>query len=551
MKSLRKFIKVQSQAVQVVSGNMRRISLLIKILFFLILLTCGLAQPARRPVAPSAPETPQSSTLQTADQIPAGLVYVTQRVDLSQQIGAEEAVFSLDGEPIPNLQTTNVTIGIIIDNEGYIVTRLANAPASDGSAQLRVFTAGRRINQFNAEFVGMDSVTGLCVLKISKPQEISAVTISAASGLEPLTGQRSMKLVGFSPRQRMGKPGMTILNPRFHGSVATIRKALDDFRYSTSHPIYRIATSQPLTAAQDCSVVVDKDGSVFGLVAYDTSGDDIHLVYPLTRVQRLADLIRKDSLEAKRRIVPHAWLGATSDTMLPQNKNSVSDNYASRGVQIAQILPDSPAELAGMQPRDILLSIGGRNLATGRDLRDTLQMLPADSEVTLKVQRNKIFKTLQAKLVPAPASDQKQYLDYILSKVSQYEQAARELPEKDPKRIETERKLNTVQGVLRGITTAAPPDVHLNIRYGLAVLPLTPQLAKHFAAPSGVLIAKLNNLGKGALAGLKVGDVIVKVGELPVADEASLLQALNDAEGDKIDVFILRQAQAVKLSLAK
>ncbi len=447
-------------------------------------------------------------------QAPSGLVYVSQKIDLRQQLSADETVFSLDGEPIPQLQTTSVTLGLLLDQEGYIVTRLANIPAPNNPLPLTIYPAGTRGGQFQAIFIGMDSVTGFCLLKIENlPAHFT--NIVTAPPPPPPGVQRPIQLWGFNPKQRgSGTPGVLLIKPRLFTSTGMIKKAVDDFRYSPSNPLFYLTSPTTLTPVQDCSVAVEKDGSITGLVAYDTSGEETHFVFPLSRLQQLAAMI----IAHKRIVVPHAWLGA---------------------------------ETAGMRPNDMLLSISGRPLTTGADLSSTLRLLPADSEVTLRVRRGNEFKILPARLAPAPALDAKQQINWMMGQMEDYERRAKQLPTDDPNRAKNESKAAAFRTILGGIWNAAPPEVWLRLMYGVEGTAVTPQLAKYLSAPGGVLISTLNASGKLAQAGGKVGDVIVKIGEQTIADAASLMQALSSEKGDQIEIVLVRQGQAINLTIAK
>ncbi len=483
----------------------------------------------------------------TRTPLPPGLVYVSQKVDLRQQLSAEETIFSLDGEPVPQLQTTSLTLGLLLNESGYIITRLSNFAPQDTPPQLMVLLAGASSGQFPASFVGMDSVTGLCLLKVANlPTTFSSVESKGSASQTSL--QRSIQLVGFNPKQRgNGTPGLTLLRPRIYNSSGVVKKATEDFRYSTNNPIYYLTAPTTLTSVQDCSVAVEKDGSVLGLVLYDTSGEETHIVYPLHRVQQIASMI----LEHKRFVVPHAWLGATSGNHDPgaMAQNRLTDQE--RGVLIAAVFPDSPAELAGVRPRDMLVSIGGRMLVTGADLSSTLRLLPACSEVMLKVRRGNEFKLLPARLAPAPATNAKQQYDYFLNQMDRYEGLARELPANDPNRQKNQDKANTYKTILSGITNSAPPDVWLRVMYGIEVTALTPQLAKAFAAPGGVLVSTLASSGKASQAGLKVGDAIVKIGEEAIADPASLMRTLSQTNSEARELLIVRGGQSMTVNLLK
>lgn len=492
---------------------------------------------------------------QTADrpvraQLPPGLVYVSQKIDLRQQLSAEETVFSLDGEPVPQLQTISLTLGLLLDDSGHIITRLSNFSPQNAPPQLTVTLTGNAMGQFPATFLGMDSVTGLCLLKVANiPTNFLSAAAKASANLVSHAVQRPIQLFGFNPRQRGNStPGLSLFRPRIYNSYGAVKKATEDFRFSTNNPIYYLTAPTTLTPIQDCSVAIEKDGSVLGLVLYDTSGEDTHLVYPLSRVQQIAAMI----LEHKRFVVPHAWLGATSGNHDPGAmtvRNRLTEQE--RGILIAAVFPDSPAEQAGVRPQDMLVSISGRTLATGADLSSTLRLLPACSEVMLKVRRGNEFKFLPARLAPAPATDAKQQLNWIVGQVENYERIAQGLPENDPNRSKNQSKANTFRAILSGITNSAPPDVWLRLMYGIEVTAITPQLAKYFAAPGGVLISTLTPSGKSVQLGFRVGDVIVKIGEDAVTDPASLMQALSHVNETGKELMVIRGGKPEVLGQVK
>lgn len=483
------------------------------------------------------------------NSLPSGLVYVSQKVDLRQQLSADETIYSLDGEPVVQLQTTSLTLGLLLNKSGYVVTRLANFSPQDAPPQLMVLS-GSISGQFPATFVGMDSVTGLCLLKLDRvPGNIPSVETRTTAAQITLLNQRPVQLFGFHPKQRgASQPGMTQLRPRIYTSVGAVKKASEDFRFNPNNLLYYLSAPTTITPAQDCSIVVEKDGSVLGLVMYDTSGEETHLVYPMSRVQQIADMI----LEHKRFVVPHAWLGATSgghDPNAMTSRNRLTEQE--RGVLIAAVFPDSPADLAGVRPQDMLISISGRPLTTNADLSSTLRLLPACSEVTLKVRRGNEFKLLPTRLAPAPATNAKQQYDWFLNQIEGYERKAQEFPENDPNRDKNQSKANKIRDILTGIYNPAPPEVWLKLMHGIEVIALPPQLAKAFMAPGGVLISTVAPTGKSAQIGLKVGDVIVKVGEDAVEDQSSFMQMLSKIGSTPSELMIIREGKTITIPMNK
>ena len=95
---------------------------------------------------------------------PKGWVLVTQTVDISKQLGNEQSIMTLDGEPIPSMLRKRVTLGLILDNEGHIATRLIDVSPQYPPTAVTVRSIETR--PVTAKFLGMDLVSGLCILKV-------------------------------------------------------------------------------------------------------------------------------------------------------------------------------------------------------------------------------------------------------------------------------------------------------------------------------------------------------------------------------------------------
>src|SRR5262245_41592668 len=160
-------------------------------------------QPAPSAPAPTTtPANPSTIVLRKDREVP-GLVYVRQTIDLRP---VEETLMTLDGEPTPPLQVKNVTLGVVVDDEGHIVTRLVGVTPSNPPHDILVL--GQGINKpAPARFLGLDSVSGLCVLKVDG----ASLSLPQFAEADKLPLQRSVKVRGFHSQQGQNQPAyMTI-----------------------------------------------------------------------------------------------------------------------------------------------------------------------------------------------------------------------------------------------------------------------------------------------------------------------------------------------------
>jgi hypothetical protein len=80
--------------------------------------------------------------------------------------------------------------------------------------------------------------------------------------------------------------------------------------------------------------------------------------------------------------------------------------FAADGVRVAQVLPRSPADLAGVKPGDVVVKLGESKITSLQELRRVLQEHKAGDKVTLEVQRGDKAVTLDLELGTLPVERQ-------------------------------------------------------------------------------------------------------------------------------------------------
>lgn len=474
-----------------------------------------------------------------------GWVWVSRTIDLAQQLGGEDTIMTLDGEPLPVMRKPSVTLGLVIDDEGHVLTRMADATPADPPVNVTVRTQGGRPTP--AKFLGMDAVTGLCVLKA----EGESLAAPAFSNLPALPRQLRIRLYGFHPRINQNSSVITSLYPRCNTYPGQIVKAVEDFRFNSGNPIYYLLIPQ-LTIAQDCSLILDKDDSVFGVAIYNISGQGNHLVYPVSRLQSIAQSIIKSHSS-----IAYGWLGATGqDAPRPAPAHfSRPQAQTDLGVQILNIAPDSPAEKAGVKPQDVVVAVNDYKIATHAQMVSLMKQISPDNEVSLKVKRGNEYKFLKAKLISAPAIEPEQQFVAFNRKLNDIEKELNSLPPTDPNRPHLEHRKDAwrrfVNGLVDGIWNQAPVDVRLRVLYGFEIQTLTGQLMSYFAVTGGLLVSNVNDNTVAARSGLQAGDVIVEAGAKPINRLADLIDALDSTGGSPIKITVARRRERLKISFQR
>jgi membrane-associated protease RseP (regulator of RpoE activity) len=94
--------------------------------------------------------------------------------------------------------------------------------------------------------------------------------------------------------------------------------------------------------------------------------------------------------------------------------------------------------------------------------------------------------------------------------------------------------------------------IPLSLRLGVQVEGLTDQLGEYFGVKegNGVLVRSVRKGSPGEAAGLRAGDVIVRVDDEEVADASDLRSALRDKRGKELKLTVVRDRREQTLTVA-
>src|SRR6185437_16072987 len=93
--------------------------------------------------------------------------------------------------------------------------------------------------------------------------------------------------------------------------------------------------------------------------------------------------------------VVRAYLGVMTQDITPAMAKAFNTTDT-RGALIGNVTANSPAERAGLQKGDIIREVNGKPVDNSNQLRYRINMLPPETSVTLKVDRNGTFRSLTA-----------------------------------------------------------------------------------------------------------------------------------------------------------
>ncbi len=355
----------------------------------------------------------------------------------------------------PGPRVASLGSGFIIDPSGLIVT---NSHVIANAQQITVTLSDDTVLQ--AQVIGRDAVSDLALLKVEPRSPLPAATW------------------GDSSKARVGDWVLTIGNPfGLGGSVtAGIISATARDIHSSPYDDY-LQTDASINRGNSGGPMFNTAGEVIGIntVIYSPSGGSIGIGFALP--SGLARPIIEQLKTTGK--VERGWIGARIQPVTDDLAESVGLDK-SRGAMIAAIDAGSPAAQARLQPGDVILSYDGQPIERSRQLPRLVAATPPNKQVRLTVWRDGKEHDFDLKAAalnpnrPAPAP-----------------------PEPDrPK-----------------------PALTIDV-FGLKLAKLSPELRKQFSLPDwakGVVITEVSPNTAAAGQGLRPGDLVVAIGNAPVA----------------------------------
>jgi serine protease Do len=193
------------------------------------------------------------------------------------------------------------------------------------------------------------------------------------------------------------------------------------------------------------------------------------------------------------------------------------------GVEITRVEEDSPAAKAGLKVGDAVLQFNGQRVEGIEQFSRFVRETPPGREVKLTVSRDGNVRTIAAKI-----GSRKGFA---------YGSQA-------PFAVEMPR-----------IEIPPMPDIPRNIMMwrssmlGIEAEPLRGQLADYFGVKEGVLVRSVAKDSTAEKAGLRAGDVILKVNETRVSTPGEVTGALRSLEGKKsVPIVLMRDRKEMTLS---
>jgi serine protease Do len=390
--------------------------------------------------------------------------------------------------------------GVILDPDGYIVT---NAHVVAGARRVQIMLAaptddqpdGQSILQpqgrlRGAQIVGIDRETDLAVLKTRE------------------TGLPFLPL-GDSDELRQGQLVFAFGSPLgLENSVSTGVVSATARQLRPEDPMIYIQTDAPINPGNSGGPLVDARGRLMGintLILSQSGGSEgLGFAAPSNIVRNVYEQIRQSGR------VKRGEIGVRAQTITPNLARGLG---LSRewGVVLGDVYPGGPADEAGLEIGDVVLTLDGKSMENGRQFQVNLYRRAVGERIVLRVQRGSEISDFRVRVVERP-NDPDRFRDMV----------------------HPDRNLVDELGIL-------------GIDYDRAFASKLP----HLRSRSGVVVAarSLETLSFQE-GGLLPGDVIQAVNRLPVATLSELRASLARLRtGDPVVLQIDRQGRMMFISL--
>jgi len=347
------------------------------------------AAPASAAGQPSLPLGPHSFVADAARRVGPAVVRIDTERNVARQpfdpAMLDPLLRDLFGDPSGSMRERGQGSGVVIDaGRGLVLT---NAHVVDSVDSVEVTFADGR--QLDGTVVGADPVTDLAVVRVGRKGELKAAPLGDSEALE--VGDWAIALGSPYGLQRTVTLGIVSSLHRDINSLGFADKRLD-----------LIQTDAAINPGNSGGPLINASGEVIGINTLVRSGPGAGLGFaiPINLAKRVAGQL------AEGGTVIHPYLGLQ---LVPLTARVARENNRDPdallqlperdGALVQKVLPESPAESAGLKRGDLVVSIADQPVLNPSALLQAVEHAEVGQPLALKVVRGQ--KELRLSIRPA------------------------------------------------------------------------------------------------------------------------------------------------------
>ena len=314
------------------------------------------------------------TTEQVADLVSPSVVVIT----------TEQVVYSQWSWYGQNQVESGAGSGVIISSDGYILTC---AHVVDGASTITV-TIGDK--DYTATLVGEDTTSDIAVIKID------------ADGLTPAT-------VGNSDSLKVGQSVMAVGNPLGElggtvtgGMISALNRSVTIQGSSSVNTMSLIQMDASVSPGNSGGGLFNMNGELVGIVNAKSSSSDaegLGFAIPINDAIKVAQELLENGYVTGRPYLGITYLAVTdAQTAAQLGVNAY-------GVYVVEVVKGGPAEKAGLQAGDRIVSVDGTEIASKDDLGTLMQKHTAGDTLSITIARDGQMQTVNVTLGEKTASN--------------------------------------------------------------------------------------------------------------------------------------------------
>ena len=314
------------------------------------------------------------TTEQVADLVSPSVVVIT----------TEQVVYSQWSWYGQNQVESGAGSGVIISSDGYILTC---AHVVDGASTITV-TIGDK--DYTATLVGEDTTSDIAVIKID------------ADGLPPAT-------VGNSDSLKVGQSVMAVGNPLGElggtvtgGMISALNRSVTIQGSSSVNTMSLIQMDASVSPGNSGGGLFNMNGELVGIVNAKSSSSDaegLGFAIPINDAIKVAQELLENGYVTGR-----PYLGITY-LAVEDAQTAAQLGVNAYGVYVVEVVKGGPAEKAGLQAGDRIVSVDGTEIASKDDLGTLMQKHAAGDMLSITIARDGQMQTVNVTLGEKTASN--------------------------------------------------------------------------------------------------------------------------------------------------
>ncbi len=407
-------------------------------------------------VAESASASTPIDFSSLVERVSGGVVRVNVTKNLSQEAQTAEVLRQLFGSQLNIPETPaveyNYGTGFFVTKDGYILT---NHHVIEGADTITVSLNDR--TELTATLVGSDESSDVAVLKV-KGNNFPALTIAKTDDI------------------KVGEPVLAIGSPfgfDYSASAGIVSAKSRSFGREAAVPF--IQSDVALNPGNSGGPLFNQKGEVVGINSRIFSGTGgymgLSFSIPMDAAMDIYEQIRKTGK------VTRVYLGISVQDV-DRNLAEAYGLARPQGALLTRILPDSPAEQAGLQRGDVILSFNDNTITHASDLLALINRARPNDDFSLTYRRAGKNHNTTGKFAEAPSD------------------------------------------------VTGESQVSNKVRLGLRLKSLSALEARSLGLTGGVMITSVEPAGLAAQSGLQSGDVVLDLNQHSITSAADFGKAM-------------------------